>query len=307
MKNRIIYILILIAAPKVTFCQQHDDNQKDNANMNRAIVEELIEPVRLELETTTILDGRDDSWWNTPEYWDEKELDGIRSVIFYSISDSTKVLAAINLLLEHDDTSFKYHNEVSSLLVKVAHLFPSECLDLLNRLLEDYKRGMKIFDPYGDVIYRFLFERLDESEKDNLQKNMVKFLRAESFEFLNWSPIFNVLYRNGDIKYLKEVIRDNQHRFEPIDSKGYYSVIIQAKAKVNGTKVYPELINIIKQNPNNESRIKFALFAMQAISRNHKLTEIEIDSFCNELSKCEIPEELKKLHSQTLQNIKLNE
>lgn len=289
------------------FCQQDDLSRAKNSNMNQIILKELIEPVRLELETTTILDGRDDSWWNTPEYWEEKELDGIRSIIFYSISDSSKVLGAINLLLEHDEDSFKYHNEVSSLIVKVAHLFPSECLDLLDRLLVDYKPGMKIFDPYGDVIYRFLFERLDEIKKDRLQENIVKFLKIENFEFLNWSPIFNVLYRNGEIRFLEEVIKDNKHRFEPIDLKGYYSVIIQAKAKVYGTKIYPELIDIIKKNPDNESRVKYALFAIQAMSKNHKLTKKEIDRFCTKLSKSEIPESLKNLHNQTIQNIKLNE
>lgn len=307
MNKRFIYILIFITSTNLVFSQQGEIYKNETSHMNQTILDELVKPVKLELEKTTLLDGRDDSWWNTPEYWKERDLDGVRSIIFYTISDSTKVIDAIQLMLEQDAKAFNYHNEVSSLLVKVAHQFPSHCLKLLDELLKDYEPGMKLFDPYGDVIYRCLFKRLNEGEKEKLQKNLIDLLRKEEFEFINWAPILKVLLRNGDTKYLKEVIKDNEHRFKPIDSKGYYSVVIQAKAKAFGIEIYPELRNIINKNPNNVNRLKYALYAMQAIAKNHKLSQLQIDQFYSDINNRIILDELDDIKSQTIILLGTNE
>ena len=265
--------------------------------MNNVIIEQLVKPVKIELSNTTILDGRDDSWWNTPEYWEEKELDGVRSIIFYSISDSTKVLDAVKLHLTEDPKSFNYHDEVSSLLVKIAHQFPNECLGILTELLDNYEPGMKLFAPYGDVIYKFLFDRLPKDQIDKLQDNLVGYLAKEDFEFYNWAPMFSVLYRKGDNKHLKKVIIDNQERFKPVDSQGYYSVIIQAKAKVYGYETYSELSEVIETNQENNDRTKFALYAIQSIGINHELSQNQVAQIKEDLAKYvtnELDVEVKK-------------
>jgi hypothetical protein len=279
----------------------------DNDQMNKVIKEQLVKPVEIELAKTTILDGREDSWWNTPEYWEEKELDGVRSIIFYTISDSTKVLNALKIHLAEDPNGFYYHDEVSSLLVKIAHQFPNECLNILNESLKDYEQGMKLFSPYGDVIFKFLFERLENEQREILQENLINYLKKEDFEYYNWSPMFNTLYRHGDNKYLEKVITENEERFKPIDSQGYYSVIIQAKAKVNGIETYPELIQILMANPENTNRSKFALFAIQAIARNHELTPSQKNEIRRDLDKVLIPEEIKKLLDETIKLIESSE
>ena len=271
--------------------------------MNQIIADNLVTPVRLELAKTTILDGRDDSWWNTIDYWKEKELDGVRAIIFYTISDSTKVLDAVRLHMKEDLDSFLYHNEVSSLLVKIAYLFPSECLKILNELILDYKTGMKIFNPYGDNLYSCLFEKLPKNQIDNLQLNLINFLRKEDCSFLNWSPILNVLYKNGEIKYLEKAIKDNQSKFKPIDIQGYFSVIIQVKAKVYGFIVYSELIEIIRKNQENNSRKKFALYAIQNIVKNHKLNAKEINEIKKDLSSIIMEVEIKEIVNKTIESL----
>jgi len=279
----------------------------DNYQMNKVIKEQLVEPVRIELAKTTILDGRDDSWWNTPEYWEEKELDGVRSIIFYTISDSTKVINALKIHLAEDPETFYYHDEVSSLLVKIAHQFPNECLNILIKSLGDYKQGMKLFSPYGDVIFKFLFERLENEQREMLQENLTNYLKKEDFEYYNWSPMFNTLYRHGDNKYLEKVIIENQERFKPIDSQGYYSVIIQAKAKINGFETYPELIEILRSNPENTNRLKYALFAIKSISRNHELTLSQKNEIARDLDKVITPEEIIQLLEETIKLVKTGE
>ena len=131
MKRISVYILTLVCLTNVLLSQEikHTTNEM---SMSQTIVDKLINPVKIELAETTILDGRDDSLWNTPEYWDEKELDGVRAIIFYTISDSTKVLDALRLHLLENPAEFKYHIEVSSLLVKIAYVFPDECLSLIH-------------------------------------------------------------------------------------------------------------------------------------------------------------------------------
>lgn len=266
MKSKIIYILTLIGISNILYLQNNGLTDKDNFQMNAIIKEQLVKPVQIELAKSTILDGRDDSWWNTPEYWEEKELDGVRSIIFLTISDTTKVLNALKIHLSEDPNSFYYHDEVSSLLVKIAYLFPNECLNLLISSLKDYKQGMKLFSPYGDVIFKYLFERLENEQREILQENLTNYLKKEDFEYFNWSPMLNTLYRNGDNKYLEKVLNENQERFKSIDSLGYYSIILQVKAKVNGIDTYPELIQILKANPENTNRSKYSLFAIQEIA-----------------------------------------
>lgn len=303
MKKNIFHIVTLIAFSNILFSQGNALHLTGKNHMNNLIVEKLIKPVKIELTKTTLLDGRNNSWWNTPEYWEEKELDGVRAIIFYTISDSTKALKAIRLHLDEDPETFKYHTEVSSLLGKIAHQFPSECLRLLDELMLDYKPGMKLFDPYGDLIFRLLFEKLPTDQIDALQLNLVSFFKKEEFEFLNWGPMFNLLYKYGDTKYLRQVIQENQERFKPIDLQGYYSVIIQAKAKVYGFEVYPELLSILKLNPENKSRLKFALYAIQTIGSNHQLKETQISQIKNDLLGIVIGPEFQELIIQTIEEI----
>ena len=304
MKLKIIYIFTLVGVSNFLFSQSDEAMKTNNYQINKVIKEQLIKPVEIELAKTTILDGRDDSLWNTPEYWEEKELDGVRSIIFYTISDSTKVLNSLKIHLKEDPNSFYYHEEVSSLLVNIAHQFPNECLDILNESLKDYKPGMKLFSPYGDVIYKLLFERLKNEKSEILQENLTNYLKKEDFEYYNWGPMFNTLYKYGDNKYLEKVLIENQERFRPIDSKGYYSVIIQVKAKVKGFESYPELIMILKANSENTSRSKYALLAIQEIARNYDLTLSQKNWIKKDLHQVLIPKQIMNLVNETIQLIK---
>jgi hypothetical protein len=306
MKRISVYILTLACLTNVLLSQEikHTTNEM---SMTQTIVDKLITPVKLELAKTTILDGRDDSLWNTPEYWEEKELDGVRAIIFYTISDSTKVLDALRLHLVENPTEFKYHIEVSSLLVKIAYVFPDECLEILKELMLEYRPGMKLFDPYGDVIYTRLFEKLPNEKLDELQLNLVDFLNKEDFEFLNYAPMFGILYRKGETSYLEKAVQENKARFEKNDSQGYYSVIIQAIAKVDGFKFYPELLQILKANPNNNNRSKFALYAIQAVARNHKLNSSQKSEMKRDLERTFIAQDVEELLSETIELIQRSE
>ena len=298
--KKITYIIILVGFANFLYSQGIGQLEKNKNILNEVILKELIEPVEVELSKTTILDGRDDSWWNTKEYWDEKELDGVRAIIFWSISDSTKVLDGIRLMLEHEPQFFKFHDETSSLLMKTSHLFPTEALEILSKLLSDYQPGMKIFAPYGDVIFSTLFERLNEDEKNQLQESLLEFLQKEEYEFYNWRPIFNVFYRNANVKYLNKFLTDHESNFKTIDSDGYYTAVMQVKTKLYGFKYYPELIQIIKDNPNDELKQKYALYAIKAIAKTPDLDRIKSNTINVDLKQIMILNELNKDKKQIM-------
>jgi len=262
------------------------------------VIERLIHNAQISLDNSDFYDESIDAWWwSSKDYWSEKDLDGVRSIILYTIIDSTKVMSNIELLRKHQFDLFVNHREVSSLMMKITKIFPDESLSFLQKIMLNYKEGMMIFNPYGDHICKNLYSNLDIKKKRGLDQIIVQLLNEESIDFNNWFPIFRLLVEYGQNEQIKLVLDYNANKLKNINHSIYINAIAQAKAKLNGYSYYEELIGKIYEFKNHKSiedndyyyHYYYGIFhgtkAIQLIVDNSELSLTNRKRILNDLSK----------------------
>jgi len=320
MKEKLTYIIISIVIlscnPNVK-SQQKEDLKPESVSENYEMesskeVETVISNAQIELENSNFFDETIDSWWHTEEFWEGGVKDGVRSIILYTIIDSSKVMKNVELLRVHQFETFTNHKDVSSLINKLTILFPDETLMLLTEIMTKYQAGMKIFDPYGDHICKNLYNKLDQKKKANLDLLIVQLLNEESVNFNNWFPIFRLLTEHGQNKEIKIILESNHDKLKGINKQIYFNAIVQAKAKVNGFSFYDQLIKEIytyynQKNEGDQYRyysIYNGLKAIKLIVENSALSKMEKEAILVDLS------EFKRIlnsNKHSIENIELLE
>ena len=292
----ILSIVILSCNPNIKSQQTENLKPKvvkENYIMKSNVeVEKVISNAQIALENSNFYDETLDSWWHTEEFWKDGVKDGVRSIILYTIIDTSKVISNIHILRNHQFDTFTNHGDVSSLINKIAILFPEETLTFLKEIMLKYKGGMKIFDPYGDHICKNLYNKLDLKKKATLDQIIVQLLSEESINFNNWFPIFRLLIEHGQNEEIKIVLESNHAKLKDINKQIYFNAIVQAKAKVNGFSYYDQLIKEVYAYYNQKSEgdqyrcysIYNGLKAIKLIVNNSSISKKEKEAILTDLN-----------------------